>query len=71
MPLHLGSAARLDLAGGFRAIGTLALERPVAAHQRDPARASELADPVGADLLDERLDLLLLARDLDHQTDRG
>ena len=49
----------------------LALERPVASHQGDPAGPSELLDSVGADLLDKRLDLLFLPGDLDHQLIRA
>ena len=36
------------------------------ADEGDPAGPGELADAVGADRLDERLELRLLARDLDH-----
>src|SRR4051812_5917620 len=59
MPHH-GPLRLLDDLGG-RLLG------PAVADQGDPAGAGQLADAEGAHQLDERLDLLLLAGDLDHE----
>ena len=66
MPLHRRRGL-VERTGIPRLGSGLALERPVAPHQRDPPRASELMDAVMADLLDKGLDLLFLPGDLNHQ----
>ena len=71
MPLDLG--LRLGLGHGDRRRCrhfARSSRSPSSGRRRAPGRSgpsAQLADPVRPHLLDERLDLLLLARDLDHQ----
>src|SRR5205814_6249064 len=68
MPPDLGLGLRL---GGrprdAQVLLALPFARPVSPDHGDPPGPGQFEDPVGADLLDERLDLLLRARDPDHQ----
>src|SRR5262249_21126163 len=54
------------LFGGFRGRVGVLLPGAAPSDESDPARSCQLPDPVGAHRFDERLDLLLLPGDLDH-----